>query len=127
MKQLFSFEASYLDENEGAIFSVSDREKLRERELAMIRRNSEGYCRCKTKHGLVPAGHHALWAPALEEGPAGCSLDWPYPCFATKLVSCWAGNAPAMLLTGFSLTQLALAALGAYERCLLAVVVMVFL
>ena len=27
-KQLFSFEASYLDDNEGAIFSISDQERL---------------------------------------------------------------------------------------------------
>ena len=53
VKQLFAFEASYLDDEEGAIFSVSDRERLRERELAMMKRNTEGYYRCKIKHAAL--------------------------------------------------------------------------
>ena len=50
VKQLFLYEASYLDKNDGAIFSVADRERLREREIAMMERNSQGYYCCKIKY-----------------------------------------------------------------------------
>ena len=53
VKQLFSFEASYLDDNEGAIFSISDQERLRERELAMMKRNKEGYYCCKVNRSAL--------------------------------------------------------------------------
>ena len=42
VKQLFSFEASYLDNNEEAIFSIADRQKLRERKLALMKKNLDG-------------------------------------------------------------------------------------
>jgi len=51
--QLFSFETSYLDNNEGAIFSISDQTRLREHELAMMNSNKEGYYCCKIKHAKV--------------------------------------------------------------------------
>ena len=44
----------------------------REEELVITARR----CRCKTKHALVPAGEHALWAEALRGSPlAAATVD----------------------------------------------------
>ena len=76
-------------------------------------------CSCKTKHGLVPRGHHGLWANALACTPLAAALTERVRFLGTKLASCWAGAAaPALLVPGFTFTQLRLAAHGTYERCL---------
>ena len=41
-RKVFTFESNYLDDNDTATFSVSNRETLRAHELSIINRNVDG-------------------------------------------------------------------------------------
>ena len=49
-KTFFTFDQKNEDQHKSAMFSISNRDGLRQKELVMIKRNAEGYYRCKVKH-----------------------------------------------------------------------------
>ena len=62
-------------------------------ELQLTRR----LCRCKTKHGLIPAAQHGLWALSLAGTPLAAALADHARFLGAQLVSCSAGQDPVAL------------------------------
>lgn len=74
-------------------------------------------CRCKTKHGLVPAGAHAQWAAALAHMPLTAAITGGTRFLGAHLCSKeQVGERPSCF--GFTSAAISACVDGTYRRCL---------